>query len=127
MRGYQQEMWYKIWMLMQLRQLRMGIYYQRRRWLDLIVLDGSYQEALAFMLWLVCYWLDGTYGMYGTLVGRGWCGPTSAGAGTGAPPLAPEWERHHCLLRGGGLWEAVAGTNFAGAARAWSICVVAEK
>ena len=37
--------------------------------------------------------------------------PVLAGAGTGAPPLAPEQERHHWLLRGGGLWEAVAGTN----------------
>ena len=33
------------------------------------------------MRWLICYWLDGT------LVGRGWDGPTLAGAGTGAPSL----------------------------------------
>ena len=45
----------------------------------------------------------------------------------GDPPLAPEWERHHWLLRGGGLWEVVAGTNCVHAARARSICVGAAK
>ena len=34
------------------------------------------------------YWLDGTDGLDGTFVGRGWDGPTLEGAGTGAPPLA---------------------------------------
>ena len=69
---------------------------------------------------LAGYWLDGTDGtdgMDGALVGRGWDGPTLAGSETGAPPLAPKQERHHWLLRGGGLWEAVAGTNSIGAAR----------
>ena len=51
----------------------------------------------------------------------------SAPAGTGAPPLAPEQERHHWLLRGGGLWEVVAGTNCVSDARARSICVGAAK
>ena len=32
--------------------------------------------------------MDGTDGLDGTLVGRGWYGPTLEGAGTGAPPLA---------------------------------------
>ena len=73
------------------------------------------------------YWLDGTDGMDGVLVGRGWYGPTLACAGSGAPPLAPEWERHHWLLRGDGLREVVAGTNYVGAARARSICVGEEK
>ena len=31
---------------------------------------------------------DGAYGLYGTLVGQGWDGPTLVGAGTGAPQLA---------------------------------------
>ena len=53
-------------------------------------------------------------------MGRWWDGMTLAGARTGAPPLAPEQERHHWLLRGGGLWEVVAGTNYVGAARARS-------
>ena len=61
------------------------------------------------------------------LVGQGWGGPTLVGAGTGAPPLAPEQERHHWLLRGGGLWEVVAITNYVVAARERSICVVASK
>ena len=47
----------------------------------------------------------------------------SASARTGAPPLAPEQERHHWLLSDGGLWEVVAGTNCVGAARTRSICV----
>ena len=51
----------------------------------------------------------------------------SAPAGTGAPPLAPEQERHHWILRGGGLWEVVAGTNCVGAARMRSIFLVDEK
>ena len=63
---------------------------------------------------------DGMDGLDEALVIQGWYGPTSAGAGTGSPPLAPEYERHQCLLRGGGLWEVVAGTNCVGAARARS-------
>ena len=47
----------------------------------------------------------------------GWNGPTLAPSRTGVPPLAPEQECHHCLLRGRGLREVVAGTNFVGAAR----------
>ena len=118
MRGHQQEMWYKIWMLRHLRQLRMGLrwlflirgdagwivssYWLDHivpagsyrigwiisYWLDHIVLAGSYQDTLAFMRWLICYWLCGTDGLDGTLVGRGWYVPTLAGAVTGAPPLA---------------------------------------
>ena len=59
--------------------------------------------------------------------GGGMEGQTLVGAGTGAPTLAPEWERHHWLLRGGGRWEAVAGTNYIGAARAWIIFVGAAE
>ena len=66
---------------------------------------------------------DGTDGKDGALVERGWGGPTLAPSGTGVPPLAPERERHHWLLRDSGLWKAVAGTNCIGAARARSICV----
>ena len=54
-------------------------------------------------------------------------GPTLAGNGTGAPPLAPEQECHHWLLRGGRRWEAVAGTNCVGAARVRIVCVGAAK
>ena len=59
--------------------------------------------------------------------GGGMEGLTLAGAGTGAPPLAPEKELHHWLLRGGRLWEVVAGTNCVGAARERSICFGAAK
>ena len=59
--------------------------------------------------------------------GGGMEGLTLAGAGTGVPPLAPEQERHHCILRGGGWWEVVAGTNYVGAARARIICAGSEK
>ena len=72
------------------------------------------------------YWLDGTDGadeLDGALVGLGWDGPTLAPAGTGALPLVPEQECHRWLLRGGGLWEVVAGTNCVGAARTRIICV----
>ena len=61
------------------------------------------------------------------LVGQGWYGPTLAGAGTGAPPLALEQERFHCILRGGGMWEVVAGTNCVVATRERSICVGAAR
>ena len=49
-----------------------------------------------------------------------------AGVGMGAPALALEQKRQHWLLRSGGRWEAVAGTNCVGAARARSICVGAK-
>ena len=45
---------------------------------------------------LAGYWLngtDGTDGLDGTLVGRGWDGPTLAGSGTRAPPLDLEGRR----------------------------------
>ena len=45
------------------------------------------------------YWLDGTDGMDGALVGRGWERPMLAGAGTGAPPLGLEGRR---AVRSGG-------------------------
>ena len=76
------------------------------------------------------YWLDetdGTDGLDGALVGRGWDGLTLAPAVTGAPPWVPEQERHRWILRGGGLWEVVAGTNCVGAARTRSICVEEAK
>ena len=66
---------------------------------------------------------DGTDGLDGVLVGRGWDGRTLAPAGTGAPPWAPEQERHRWFLRGGRLCEVVAGINCVGAARMRSICV----
>ena len=62
-------------------------------------------------------------GLDGTLVGRGWDGPMLAPVGTEAPPLASERKRHHWLLRDGGLWEVVSGTNYVGAARVRIICV----
>ena len=68
------------------------------------------------MDWMECWW-DGS----------GMEGPTLVGAGTGAPPLVPEQERHHWLLRGSGRWEAVDGTNYVSAERAQSICVGAAK
>ena len=70
---------------------------------------------------------DGKDGKDGALVERGWGGPTLAPSGTGVPPLASERERHHWLLRGGGMWEVVTDTNFPSAARAHSICVGEEK
>ena len=72
------------------------------------------------------YWLDGkdrADGLDGALVERGWNGPTLVPAGTGAPPLVLEKEGHHWLLRGGGMWEVVDGTNCVSAARTRSICV----
>ena len=38
-------------------------------------------------------------------------------------PLVSEQERHHWLLRGGGLWEVASGTNSVCAARTRSVCV----
>ena len=67
--------------------------------------------------------MDGTDGLDGALVERGWDGRTLAPAGTGAPPWAMEQERHRWLLRVGGLWEVVAGTNCVGATSTRSICV----
>ena len=54
-------------------------------------------------------------------------GPTLEGSGMGVTTLALERERHHWILRGGGMWEAVAVTNCVGATRARSICVGAVK
>ena len=51
----------------------------------------------------------------------------SSPAGTGAPTLAPEQESRHWILRGGVIWEVVAGTNCLGAAKARSIFVVEAK
>ena len=55
-----------------------------------------------WMVWMdwMGHWWDG---------GRD--GQTLAGSGTGAPPSAPEQERHHWLLRGGGRWVAVSVAN----------------
>ena len=66
---------------------------------------------------------NGTDGIDGALVGQGWDRQTAAGAGMGAPPWAPEQERHFWLLMGGALCKVVSGTNFFGAARTRSICV----
>ena len=85
--------------------------------LDCIVSAGSGNTdfyALSGYWW---YGTDGTDGLDGTLVGWRWDGQTLAGSGTGAPPLAPEQERHHWLLRGGGRWVAVSVDNCFGAAR----------
>ena len=60
---------------------------------------------------------DGTDGLDGALAGWGWDGQTLAPAGLGAPPWALKKERHRWLLRGGALYEVVAGTNCVGAAR----------
>ena len=109
-------------------------------WIVLYPLDRIISSGLYRICWIVSgntgfyaldgYWLygkDGTDGIYGTLVGRGWYGTTLSGAGTGAPLLAPEREHHHWILRGGGLLEVVDGTNCVCAERARSICVVEEK
>ena len=112
-------------------------------WLDRIVmyrLDRIVSDGLYCIIWLVSgntgfyalygYWMygtDGTDGLDGTFVGQGWYGPTLARSGTGSPPLAPERESHHWILRGGRMWELVSGTNCVGAARAQNICVGASK
>ena len=65
--------------------------------LDRIVSDGIYRigwivSGNTGFYALAVYWLkrmDGTDGLDGTLVGRGWDGPTLAPVGTGAPPLVP--------------------------------------
>ena len=90
--------------------------------MDCIVSAGSGNNAFYA---LAGYWLDGTDrtdGQDGELVGQGWDGPTLASTGTGATPWVPEQECHRWLLRGGGLWEVVAGTNCVGATRTRSIC-----
>ena len=133
MRGHQQEIWYKIWMLRQWGNwgwvlngsfwseetldhiVSSAGLYRIVRWivsypqldrivsdeLDRIVSAGSGNTGFYA---LAGYWLDGTDGLDGVLVGRGWDGPSLAPAGTGAPPWEPEQERHWWLLRGGGLW-----------------------
>ena len=58
---------------------------------------------------------NGIDGLDGAMVGQGWDGRTLAGAGTGAPPWAPEQESHHWLLRGSALCEVVVATNIVGA------------
>ena len=45
------------------------------------------------------------------MVEQGWDGRTLEGVGTGAPPWAPEQERHHWLLRGSSLCEVVVAIN----------------
>ena len=58
---------------------------------------------------------NGTDGLDGAMVGQGWDGQTLAGVGTGAPPWAPEQERHRLLLRGSALCKVVVATNIVGA------------
>ena len=72
--------------------------------LDHIVSAGSGNTGFYV---LAGYWLDetdGTDGLDGALVGRGWDGRTLAPAVMRAPPWAPEQERQRWLLRGDGLW-----------------------
>ena len=151
MRGHQQEMWYKIWMLRQLRQLRMclgwvflirgdaGCIVSAYR-LDFIVSDGLYR-----IVWIISYYLDrirrhwilcADWFATGWMVRMDWMERWWDGCGTNrryqaleqeCPPLAPEQEIHHWLLMGGRMWEAVYDTNCVGATRARSICVRAEK
>ena len=102
------------------------------RQLDRIVSDGldrivSAGSGNTGFYALAGYCLDGTDGLAGALVGWGWDGPTLAPAVTVAPPWATEQELHRWLLRGGGLWEVVAGTNCVGDARTRIICVGEEK
>ena len=159
MRGNQQEIWCKIWMLRQWGNW--GWVLNGSFWLedtlDHIVSSAGLYRIVGWIVlyrWLNCivsaildrilsagsgntgfyklahYWLDGTdgtYGMDGALVRRGWDGQTLAPAGTGAPPWAPEQERHCWILGGGRLWEVMAGTNCVGAARMRSICVGESK
>ena len=69
--------------------------------LDRIVSAGSGNTGFYA---LAGYWLDGTDGLDGALVGRGCDGRTLEPAGMGAPPWAPEKEHHCWILRGGRLW-----------------------
>ena len=66
---------------------------------------------------------DGTDVLDRALVGQVWDIRTVAPAGTGAPPWAPEKERHRWILKGGALCEVVAGTDCVGATRTRSISV----
>ena len=91
---------------------------ERHNWL----LRGSNALADSFQ-----HGTDGTDGMDGALVGRGWDGRTLAPAGMGAPPWVSEQERHRWLLRRGKLCKVVAGTNCVSAARTRSICVAEAK
>ena len=90
-------------------------------WLDLVCL-----EKLSF------YALDGIMVEIGLLL-AGWDGWTRwDGGGTGVGwrefcYQAPERERHHWLLRGGGQREVVADTSCIGDARARIIFVRSEK
>ena len=91
--------------------------------MDCILSAGSYRWIVSYWLyWIVLYrivlaesgnigfsalagycldGMDGTDGLDGALVGRGWDGRMLAPAGRRAPPWAPEKERHCWLLRGG--------------------------
>ena len=101
------------------------------RWLDRIILAGLDRILPAgsrnnSFYALAGYWLDGTDGtgvLDGALVGWGWDKPRLAPSGTGAPPWAPEKERHRWILRGGGIWAVLAGTNYVGATKTRIICV----
>ena len=95
------------------QEMLAGSYWiDRISWIVWIVLDGSYQldhigqivlaglyryrswvcsEKMDFIRCLVCYWLDGTDGLDGKLVGRGWDGGTDVSRRRiGAPTLALE-------------------------------------
>ena len=83
-------------------------------------------EKLAF------YALGGIMGEIGLLLDEwdGWTGWDGGGTGVGWRECcyqAPERERHHWLLRGGGQREVVADTSCIGDARARIIFVRSEK
>ena len=98
----------------------MGGSLQRRHWLDRIGLNASTWSyrldrigiGLGFdrRNWILCTgYFDTVWMGWVDWMGRWWGRggmevPTLAGAGIGAPPLAPEQERYHWLLRSGGRW-----------------------
>ena len=57
---------------------------------------------------------NGTGGLDGALVGRGWDRRTLEPSGTGAPPWAPEQKRPRWILMVGALCKVVSGTNCVG-------------
>ena len=67
---------------------------------------------------LAGFLLSGWDGWYVGETGVGWRGRRTQ---------AQERERHHWIFRGGWRWEAVAGTNCVGAARAWTTFFKAAK